>query len=162
MSMRVRSEFGPLAEFGKPFDLRDRVHAVDLSGVDDLESPRFARTQQQFKEQCDVNEIMKRFERTGMLDHLNTFQGNYGDFLDVPQSFHDAVNQVLSAQDMFMTIPARVRAEFNNDPGEFLAFVSDPANADRMVELGLATRPVVVEEPDVASREAPSIAASPE
>lgn len=152
MSMRVRGEFGPLAEFSKPYDLRDRVHAIDVSAVDDEESPRFGRTQQNFKEQCDVNEIMKRFERTGVLDHLNEYQGNYGDFIEVPQSFHEAVNQVLSAQDMFMTIPARIRAEFNNDPGVFIEFVSDPNNIDRMIEMGLANRRTpVAEEP----REAP-------
>lgn len=159
MSMRVRSEFGPLAEFGKPFDLRDRVHAIDVSASDDEESPRFARTQQNFKEQCDVNEIMKRFERTNVLDHLSTYQGSYGDFIDVPQSFHEAVNQVLAAQDMFMTIPARIRAEFNNDPGQFLEFVSDPNNIDRMIEMGLANKRAPVE-PEVEGQgepEAPAV-----
>ena len=113
---------------------------VDLSHVDDPESPRFSRTQVSFKEECDINNIMKRFERTGMLDHLNQYQGRYGDFLEVPQSYHDAVNQVIAANEMFMTIPAKVRAMFNNDPGEFLAFVENPENADRLVELGLARR----------------------
>lgn len=131
MSMSMRKRMGDVFNHGRRLE-------VDVSAVADPDSPRFARTQQSFKDECDVNNIMKKFERTGMLEHLNEFQGNYGDFTDVPQSYHDAVNQVLAAQDMFMTIPAKVRAEFQNDPGLFLNFVDDPANADRMVELGLA------------------------
>lgn len=115
---------------------------LDVSHVNDPESPRFGRTQQSFKDDVDINLIMRRFERTGMIDHLNEYKGQYGDFLDVPQSFHEAMDQVIAAEGMFMTIPAKVRARFHNDPGEFLAFVSDPANADEMYELGLAKRPV--------------------
>lgn len=111
---------------------------VDVSAVDDVESERFPRTQQSFKDECDVNLIMKRFERTGVLDHLNVFEGSYGDFTELPTSYHEAVNQVIAAQDMFMTIPARIRAMFDNDPGKFLAFAEDPENAERMIELGLA------------------------
>lgn len=115
---------------------------LDVSAVDDVDSKRFARTQQHFKEECDINGIMKKFERTGMLEHVNEFHGNYGDFTELPVSYHDAIDQVLAAQDMFMTVPAKVRALFDNDPGQFLAFVDDPANADRLVELGLAHRRV--------------------
>lgn len=112
---------------------------LDVSHTpDDPSGERFSQTVQSFKDDCDVNLIMKRFERTGMLDHLNQYQGRYGDFLDLPQTYHEAVNQVMAAEEMFMTIPAKVRAMFNNDAGEFLAFVDDPANAEKMVELGLA------------------------
>lgn len=131
------------------FRMGNRVE-IDVSAVDDPESDRFSRTQQHFKEECDVNLIMKRFERTGILDHLNQYQGRYGDFLDVPQDYQSAVNQVIAAQDMFMTLPGAVRALFENDPGKFLEFVDDPANAGRMVELGLARAPdQVVEAPAV-------------
>lgn len=144
MSMRVglSRRFAPLS--------------VDLSHVDDPEHRRFGRTQQSFKDDADVNLIMKRFEKTGMIDHLNEFQGQYGDFLDVPQSYHDAVNQVLAADAMFMTIPAKVRERFGNDPGRFLAFVDDPANVDEMVSLGLARRSEPpVEEPAFAPEASP-------
>lgn len=140
MSMFLKGRYVPPADQVIVSRLRETwvKVPVDVSAVDDPESDRFPRTQQSFKDDCDINLIMKRFERTGMLDHLNQFEGSYGDFTDVPTSYHDAVNQVLAAQDMFMTVPARVRAMFDNDPGKFLAFVDDPANAEKMVELGLA------------------------
>lgn len=98
------------------------------------------RTKQSFGPECDINNIMAKFAQTGLIDHVNEFQGRYEDFTDVPTDYHAAVNQVFEAEAMFMTIPAKLRARFNNDPGEFLAFVEDPNNTDELVELGLATR----------------------
>ena len=89
---------------------------------------------------ADINNIMKRYERTGLLDHVNQYQGDYGDYTNVPVDYHDALNFVRNSQEMFMTLPAAVRARFDNDPGAFLKFVEDPANADAMVEMGLATK----------------------
>lgn len=123
------------------YDRKVERLSLDVSGVDDPESDRFSRTQQSFKDDCDVNLIMKRFERTGILDHLNEFNGQYGDFTDLPVSYHDAVNQVLAAQDMFMTVPSAIRDRFGNDPGAFLAFVDNPANGQELIDMGLA-RPV--------------------
>ena len=37
-----------------------------------------------------------------------------------------------------MTMPADVRARFNNDPALFVDFCSDEANLDEMRKLGLA------------------------
>jgi phage internal scaffolding protein len=80
---------------------------------------------------------MERFEKTGVLEHRNRFEGSYGDFTNTPQDYHDAVNQVLAADEMFQSLPARVRKRFGNDPAEFVDFVSDPANVDEMRSLGL-------------------------
>lgn len=114
-------------------------------------------TQQNFKDECDVNNIMRKFEKTGMVSHVNSVQGTYADYTDMPQSYHEALEQVQSAHDMFMTIPAKIRAEFNNDPGEFLAFVEDPANADKLRDMGLAkAKPEPVPDPPKADPEPPT------
>jgi hypothetical protein len=39
---------------------------------------------------------------------------------------------------MFMSLPAKIRSRFQNDPGAFLDFVQNPENRDEMIELGLA------------------------
>lgn len=88
---------------------------------------------------CDINQIMKRFERTGILEHRNTFEGQYGDFTDLPLNYHDSMNACLAAQDMFLTLPSGIRKRFGNDPGIFLEFVANPANGAEMVKMGLAT-----------------------
>ena len=37
-------------------------------------------TKQSFADECDINNIMKRYIKDGVVNHLNTYQGNYGDF----------------------------------------------------------------------------------
>jgi len=96
-------------------------------------------THQEFRDECDINNIMKRYERDRTLVHLNRYQGDYGDFSEVP-SFQEAQHVIQAATEMFMTLPARVRAQFENDPSKFLNFAQDPANVDKMVELGLAVK----------------------
>lgn len=110
-----------------------RPHAITF--------PDKGRTKQSHRDECDINQIMKRFEKTGMIEHTNQFQGNYGNFTEVPPDYQSAVDLVRAADEMFLTIPAKVRSVFDNDAGRFLAFVQDPANVEQMYELGLAKRP---------------------
>lgn len=95
-----------------------------------------SRTKQAFKDECDVNTIMSRFEKTALLEHVNRYEGRYGDFTGTPQSFHDALNQVVAAREMFMTLPAKVRREFDNDPAAFVDFVGT-AGEDELRAKGL-------------------------
>lgn len=87
---------------------------------------------------CDINTIMKKYEKTGILEHRNTYEGQYGDFTETPGDYHEAMNRVIDAREMFETVPAKIRRRFGNDAGAFLDFVSDPQNSDEMVSLGLA------------------------
>lgn len=95
-------------------------------------------TQQHQKEEADINTIVKRFGLTGELPSY-TKAPQYGDFTDVTD-YHSAVNQVMMAERSFMSLPADVRQRFANDPEQFVAFCSDPANLSEMVKLGLATK----------------------
>lgn len=91
---------------------------------------------QSAKAECDINTIMQRYQRDGLVDHVNKFHGDYGDFTNVPQDFHEAMQQVQEANEMFLTLPSSVRERFGNDPGAFLEAV-DGASADELRELGL-------------------------
>lgn len=99
--------------------------------------PGPGRTKQSFSEESNINLIMAKYEKTGMLDHLNTHQGDYGNFIGA-QDYHTSMNLIREAGEAFMTIPAGVRAKFDNDPARFLAYVQDPENKAGMVKLGLA------------------------
>lgn len=94
-------------------------------------------TDQSFVKECDINSIMAKFVKTGILEHQSRYQGNYGDFTGA-MDYQSALNAVMAADDMFMTLPAEIRAKFENDAGRFLDFVDDPNNMDQMVEMGLA------------------------
>ncbi|WNK14322.1 MAG: internal scaffolding protein [Microvirus sp.] len=91
---------------------------------------------QSFRDECDINNIMKKFEKDGVLTHYNEYQGQYGDFTDAPE-YHDALNKVMMADTMFLSVPAYIRKRFDNDPAKFLEFVSNPDNVREMQSLGL-------------------------
>jgi len=93
-------------------------------------------TQQQFKEDSDINTIVDRFMKTGHLpDPVSMPQ--YIDYEGV-FDFQSAMNVVRQADENFMRMDAKVRARFNNSPQEFLQFFADPANQAEAVRLGLA------------------------
>lgn len=95
-------------------------------------------TKQAFRDECNVNTIMAKYQRTGLLPHVDMHKGQYGDFTSV-QDYQTSLNQVMAAQDMFNSLPSSVRARFFNDPAHFLHFVSDEANRDEMRSMGLLT-----------------------
>lgn len=90
---------------------------------------------QSFKDECDINKIMAKFVKTGMITHVNRFEGSYG---EVPsQTYHEAMEVVREANEMFMEVPAAIRQKFGNSPAAFLDFVNDPNNVDEMRKLGM-------------------------
>jgi len=99
--------------------------------------PGPGRTKQSFAEESNINVIMKKYEKTGLLDHLNTHEGNYGNFIGYAD-YHSSMNAIREAGEAFMTIPAGVRAKFGNDPALFLEFVQNPDNKEEMIKMGLA------------------------
>lgn len=99
-------------------------------------------TKQSFKDECDINRIMSKWEKTGVIDHVRQIQGQYGDFTDV-KDYRSALDAVIQAQDAFDGFPAELRARFSNDPALFLDFVQDPSNMEEMIKLGLAEAPKV-------------------
>lgn len=113
-----------------------------------------SRTDQSHQSSCDIDVIIRKHAQTGLLTHVNRHHGDYSDFSNLPQSYHDSFNQVLLAQESFNSLPALIRKRFDNDPGLFLTFVGDPANAQEMVNLGLAiARPVVSSEANIVCDE---------
>ena len=102
-----------------------------------LDFPDPSRTKQSSQDECDINVLMKKYERDQILPHFNQHQGQYGDFLGIPD-YQDALNQIQAASDAFDSLPASVRKRFQNDPGEFIDFAQNPENHDELVKMGLA------------------------
>lgn len=94
------------------------------------------RTQQQFKDECDVNLIMKKYHQTGEIYHINRKQGVYADLSEVGD-FQQMLHTVMEVQHTFDTLPAEVRAKFHNDPAELIEFVKDPKNFEEGLKLGI-------------------------
>jgi len=112
---------------------------------------------QSFKEECDINNVVRKHGSPPMVAVLGDGGAKYGDFSHV-SDYQSALNAVISAENLFNQVPADIRDRFANDPGRFLAFVDDPKNADELVRLGLAKRPEVSHDGPVQ----PGIQSSPE
>lgn len=119
-------------------------------------------THQSFAEECEINNIMKKYQQTGVLQHRKEHGGTYGDFISAP-GYHEAMTAIVKAEEMFMALPSQVRARFGNDPAQFLATAQDPEQIELMRELGLAAsakppegRETPPAKPKTASRKAKS------
>ena len=100
------------------------------------EEPSLA--QQHFKEECDINTILQKFNISGMLPQ-STLSPRYGDFSGIGD-YHTALNRVLAAQDEFEALPAQIRARFNNDPAQLIEFLQDENNRPEAEDLGLVEK----------------------
>lgn len=106
--------------------------ASDLTG---LHCPEETLAQQSAKEDADINTLVKRFGITGQMPVLERIP-LMDDFTDIGD-FKTAMDRIIEAQDVFMTMPADVRARFQNDPQQFLEFTSDEKNRDEMQKMGM-------------------------
>ena len=126
-----------------------------------VRSPKGTKpAKQEFKDDADINVIMRKFQKTGAINHVAKYQGEYG--MATPVSLHQAMNLVAKAQSMFEDLPSSVRNEFGNDPRQFLEFVQDPQNAARAAELNIALAPEAAEKAAEIAAEAARAAGSGE
>lgn len=115
----------------------------DVDKVSDetgLECPDPSLAQQNFKDESDINYIVRQFGLTGELPN-QTISPQYGDFTGV-LDYHSAVNAVLAAQDEFMDLPAQMRARFDNDPAKLIDFLGKEENREEAIKLGLVVMPI--------------------
>ena len=118
-----------------PFNY-DMNAASDESGLK-CDDPSL--TQQNAKDECDINVIMERFGR-GMELPENFRPPQYGDFTGI-SDYHTALNRVALANEAFDSMPAKLRSRFNNDPVQLMEFLDDDKNRDEAVKLGLVEVP---------------------
>ncbi len=113
-------------------------------------------TKQSFRNESNINIIMAKYAKTGLIDHVKKYEGRYEDVTGV-EDYHTSLNRIHAAQAAFMSLPSGVRTKFDNDPGEFLNFVNEPDNLEEMYEMGLAKRPPEALEPKKASPEGDAV-----
>lgn len=101
-------------------------------------------TQQQFKDEADINYIVSMYDSSGVMP---TFHGDgqpaqpvFGDFASLPDNAQEMYNRMIEAKNNFDSLPLEVRKRFNYDPSAFLDFVDNPENLDELVAMGLATK----------------------
>lgn len=121
----------------KPSTQYDHHQVAGLTCTDE------SRTQQQYVAECDINNILQNYERTGI---LNTTTGRrepiYGDFSDERiGDFSKAMETINGIGELMQQLPAKVRSRFKNNPAEILSFVANPNNRQEAIELGIINAP---------------------
>lgn len=104
-----------------------------------------SRTHQSYAKDADINNIMGKYKKTGVLGNPSISSqrsARFGDFSDLVD-YPTMVSRIQQAQDDFMTLPSEVRAKFNHMVENALDFIADPANADEAVRLGLLPKEVL-------------------
>ncbi len=130
--------------------MTNRKHAVDLSAN--------SMTKQSFKDECDINKIMDKFQRAGVINHYAAHAPTYGDASSV--DYLDALLVISQANEMFADLPSSVRKRFNNNPEEFLEFAQNPDNLEECRKMGLAP-PLSDNKPDTPPIQLVSTATAP-
>lgn len=125
----------------------DTVAASDESGLA-CEEPSLA--QQQFRDECDINTILKRFNITGELPNA-PLSPRYGDFTGIGD-YKTALDRVMAAEDEFASLPAPLRARFNNDPAQLIEFLDNEENRSEAEKLGLVEPKISVDAPLVEEK----------
>lgn len=121
----------------KSFTIRENgsIRVQTIVEKDETGMP-VSETQQQFKDDCDVNKILKAYNVTSMNQLPPPSKGVFGDFSEIP-SYQEMLHTVQASQEAFASLPSQMRLRFNNDPQELLSFLQDPRNTHEAVSLGL-------------------------
>lgn len=116
---RVRNKFSP------------RVAIIARESEDD-------RTQQHFVDEVNVNAIVKKYQKTGVVSHVKRVEAKYGDFTTLGD-FAENMAKVAEAKQAFEQLPAVIRSKVDNDPQKFYDWLKEERNWDEAEKLGLIT-----------------------
>lgn len=106
---------------------------------------------QSFAESTDIHVLMKRYQN-GDVTALSKTQGFFGDVLDFPKTYAEALNHMQEMERQFMSLPVDVREKFGHSFSEFLAASGEPDFLDRLgIKPDVVVPEVVV--PDVVHKE---------
>ena len=106
------------------------------------------RTHQSFKDEVDINQVMKRYRLSGTIPQ-HQVPPDYTDYSNLGD-YQDALNLIAQAKTMFEELPFEIRKQFKHSPEDLVAFCSDPNNQAEAIRLGIAAEPQEIPELDTA------------
>ena len=86
---------------------------------------------QSHKESTDIHVLLDRYQR-GDESVLSRRQGLYGDFTQMPNTYAEALNAMISAENYFNGLPVETRAKFGHSFQQFLASMDKPGFMEAM------------------------------
>ena len=133
-----------MAKFYTSYDRPPRVVA-DVGGE--------SMTQQQFAQECDINYIVKRAQRTGTIPVVSTQEMQFG-ALD-EDTFKARMDKMAEIKSYFECLPSEIRLHYQNSVNEFIAAMNTEEGVEEGRKLGIIS-PAVNPAP-VASEPAPAV-----
>lgn len=124
-----------MVKIKKPYD---EIVAVEFRS--DLPS----ETKQSMRDECDLNLLIKKYPNMlGYgLDSLESGQfATFDDLSYAPEDLSEAMAAVDEVKNRFAELPSAVRDRFGSDPLSLLAFLSNSANDEEAIKLGLKIKP---------------------
>mgnify|MGYP000140966234 CR=1 FL=1 len=83
-----------------------------------------SKTRQSQEAECNVNNIVKKYQQKGIIPHLSAKQPRYG---VAPQiDLKEAMDLVQASHEAFNGLSADMRKKFGNDVNKFAAALDDP------------------------------------
>lgn len=93
------------------------------------------KTEQVHKDICDVNNIIKEYDKKGVISHVSKIEAKYGDLSGM--DFKTMQETIINAGNMFNELPSKIRNRFKNDPQKLIEFMDSPDNREEAIKLGL-------------------------
>lgn len=107
------------------------LHGYDAKEVSErlaVDTGSQTLVQQHFKDEVDVNTIVRRFGITAGMP-FGRDGGMYGDFTGIVD-YESAVALVNDTEARFARLPAEIREKFRNNPGELVRFAQENTPED--------------------------------
>lgn len=125
-------------EVGSPTTSPEMRELFKRPGRQDKDGKPIYFTEQSHKKECDVTNIVKKYDKTGLINHISKFEASFGDTTGA--DFKTAQDLVTNAMSLFNSLPSEIRNEFDNSPQNLLQFMENPENRDKAIELGLINK----------------------
>lgn len=97
-------------------------------------------TKQSMKAECDIHNILRQYQKTGIVTHVQNARPTYQDLPD-DMDYQQSLHTIMTAEEAFAGLPSAVRDRFGNDPGRLLAALGDPAQKAYLTEVGILRPP---------------------
>ena len=92
-------------------------------------------TEQHHKRECDINLIIDKYDKQGIIKHINEFEAAFGDMTG--NDFKAMQDKIAHANSQFHNLPWQIRERFNNNPKNLLTFMENEDNRAEAIKLGL-------------------------
>lgn len=100
-------------------------------------------TSQEFKEECNINVLLKKYAVQAKLLGMPLSEvipqptaENFGDFTNV-EDFQQSMNRISQVKGLFDSLPSDIRQRCGNDPANFLRMCQDSNNFKEFAERGI-------------------------